>query len=79
MSDFITVQHSIQRKYSLVNGGGKDHAGYVTVSPIADFDLDTTIFTTLEGKLPRLFMTAKIAKDCTWQEETTQEIESSYR
>ena len=78
MSTFATVEHSIQRQFSLTHGGGKDHAGTVSVSPIADFNLDSTIFTTLEGALPRLFMTAKIAKTTSWNDSTAKEIESSY-
>ncbi len=74
-----TVDHSIQRKYTILHGACKDHAGSVEVAPLAEFDLDNTIFTTLEGKIPRLFMTAKIAKEVQWNPSEAEAIEQSYQ
>ena len=35
---------SLQRQAAIARGGATDHAGSVRVEPIADFDLDRTIF-----------------------------------
>ena len=70
--------HSIQRKAAIAWGRGTDHAGHVNISPIQSFDLDKTIFTTLEGKLPRMVIEAKIAKKVTWSEERKEEVEADY-
>ena len=78
MSLDLEINHATQRKYTIIHGACKDHAGSVTVHPLPEFDLDTTIFTTLEGKLPRLFMTAKIAKESTWNTEIEQSIQTDY-
>lgn len=78
MSLNLEINHSTQRQYTIVHGECKDHAGSVTVHPLPDFDLDTTIFTTLEGKIPRLFMTAKIAKEAVWKQDVREHIQTEY-
>jgi hypothetical protein len=50
----------------------------VTISPIPNFDLDKTIFTTLEGALPRMVIEAKIAKSVEWNPKRASEIEEAY-
>ena len=40
-----------QRKAAIASGAVHDHAGRVRVEAILDFDLDRTIFQTLEGRL----------------------------
>ena len=45
--------HSYQRKAAIVAGGIADYAEQVHVKPIENFDLNRTIFNTLEGNLPR--------------------------
>ena len=72
------VEHSTQRKYTILHGECKDHAGAVQVEPIKDFDLNDTIFKTLSGKIPRLFMKAKIAKEPTWSSDTEKKIQQDY-
>ena len=72
------IEHSTQRKYTILHGSCKDHAGDVSVSPLPSFDLDTTIFTTLEGKIPRLFISAKLAKTVQWNEDVQSNIEDAY-
>ena len=59
--DMNNHNHSIQRKAAIAWGKCTDHQGQVTVSPIPNFNLDKTIFTTLEGRLPRMVIEAKIA------------------
>jgi hypothetical protein len=72
------IKHSTQRKYTIVHGACKDHAGDVSVNPLPSFDLDTTIFTTLEGKIPRLFISAKLAKTVQWNGDVQSHIDSAY-
>ena len=78
MSILSTIEHSTQRKYTLIHGTCKDHAGSVQITPIKDFDLDATIFKTLSGKLPRLFIKAKVAKKVQWQREAAERIGQEY-
>lgn len=69
---------TIQRKAAIVNGGVVDHAGNVTVEPMKDFDLDRTIFQTLEGALPRFVMKRRIAKEVSFHEEPARTIQQQY-
>jgi hypothetical protein len=78
MSIVSTIEHSTQRKYTLLHGQCKDHAGDVKVDPIKDFDLNATIFKTLNGKLPRLFMKAKIAKKSMWVPDIEGRIKQEF-
>lgn len=70
---------SLQRKAAIALGAAVDHRGEVKVTPIPKFDLDRTIFTTLEGRIPRFVMRTRIAKEPHWSERAAQEIESAYR
>ena len=71
--------HSIQRKAAIAWGKGTDHSGHVKITPISKFDLEKTIFSTLEGALPRMVIKAKIAKNVEWDNERAQEIEYAYK
>ena len=70
---------SLQRKAAIAHGRAADHAGHVRVEPIPNFDLDQTIFNTLEGKLPRFVMRTRVAKESYWSENAAQEVESAYQ
>ena len=54
---------SLQRKAAVANGAAVDHAGVVRVKPIDNFDLNRTIFQTLEGAAPRFVIKTRIAKE----------------
>lgn len=69
---------TLQRKAAIVNGGVVDHAGRVRIEPIPDFDLDRTIFQTLEGKLPRFVMSRRIAKRVHFDKQAAKEIQTKY-
>jgi len=71
--------HSLQRKAAIANGGVRDHSGLVTVTPIPDFDLNRTIFNTLEGKLARFVIRTRIAKEVSWDGNASQEVETAYQ
>ena len=77
--DMNSHNHSTQRKAAIAWGKCTDHQGQVTVSPIPNFNLDKTIFTTLEGTLPRMVIEAKIAKSVSWNDARAQEIEQAYQ
>lgn len=69
---------TLLRKAAIVNGGVADYAGKVQVEPIDNFDLDKTIFQTLEGALPRFIMKRRIAKDVRWNEADAVAIQNAY-
>ncbi len=70
--------HSYQRKAAIVSGGIADHAEKAHVRPIKDFDLNRTIFNTLEGSLPRAVIQTRIAKEVTWDTGASREIDAHY-
>jgi hypothetical protein len=70
--------HNTQRKAAIAHGGVRDHAGAVTVTPIPGFDLNQTIFNTLEGKLPRFVIQTRIAKESHWAETRSASVEAAY-
>lgn len=69
---------TFQRKAAIVAGGVVDHAGAVRIEPIPDFDLDRTIFQTLEGKLPRYLTQSRIAREVYWSDPKASAIQSHY-
>lgn len=70
--------HSYQRKAAIVTGGIADYADRVHVKPIEDFDLNRTIFNTLEGDLPRKVIQTRIAKQVTWNDAAARAIDAEY-
>ena len=71
-------EHNSQRKAAIAYGKGSDHAGSVSITPIKDFDLQETIFSTLEGIFPRMVIKAKIAKEISFDEKVAQRIDRDY-
>lgn len=70
--------HSHQRKAAIVAGGIADHAGKVEVKQIQNFDLNRTIFNTLEGNLPRYVIQKRIAKDVVWNSGAASTLDKQY-
>ena len=70
---------SLQRKAAVVRGAALDHTGHVQVEPIANFDLNRTIFQTLEGAAPRFVIKTRIAKEAHWSSAAGAEVEQAYR
>ena len=68
-----------QRKAAIAHGAARDYTGSVRVKPIEDFDLDRTIFNTLEGALPRAVIQSRIAKHPNWYSTAMREIDSAYQ
>ena len=69
---------SVQRKAAIARGAALDHAGAVTVRPLADFDIDRTIFQTLEGRLARYVVRKRVGKGVAWAPAAAQAIEAEY-
>ncbi|MBK6575745.1 MAG: hypothetical protein IPG17_06045 [Sandaracinaceae bacterium] len=69
---------SLQRKAAVANGAAVDHAGVVRVKPIDNFDLNRTIFQTLEGAAPRFVIKTRIAKEAHWDGPAGAEVERAY-
>ena len=70
---------SLQRKAAVAHGAALDHSGTVQVKPIANFDLNRTIFQTLEGAAPRFVIKTRIAKEAHWSSTVGAEVEQAYR
>ena len=66
------------RKSAIVHGGVADRAGQVSITPIKDFDLDRTIFQTLEGAAARYVMRTRVAKEVSWKPDSAREIQDRY-
>lgn len=69
---------TLQRKAAIVNGGAVDHAGHVRIAPMQDFDINRTIFGTLEGALPRFVMSKRMAKNVYFDAAQRERIISQY-
>lgn len=69
---------TLQRKAAIVDGGVTDHAGRVRVEPKKNFDINNTIFGTLEGKLPRFVMARRMAKNVFFDKDIAEQIEDQY-
>ncbi len=74
----VRPEPSTQRMAAIAHGAALDHTGRVRVEAIPDFDLDRTIFQTLEGVLPRYVMRARIAKDVRWNEADARAERAAY-
>ena len=68
-----------QRKAAIASGRTVDHRGSVRVEPIVDFDLDRTIFGTLQNKAARFVMRNRIAKDVHWDNAAAQNLDRAYQ
>ena len=74
----VRPEPTFQRKAAIVTGGATDHAGRVSVAPIPDFDLDRTIFQTLEGAAARYVMKKRVGKEVVWETKAASEVQSAY-
>lgn len=72
------LEHNLQRKAALAEGGAADHVGRVVIVPDEAFDLDVTIFKSLNGAIPRLNQKTKLGVRQFWNEESALQIENAY-
>lgn len=67
-----------QRKAAIAHGAALDHAGRVRVEPIPDFDLNRTIFQTLEGSAARYVMRTRVGKEVYWNDDAQAQVQAEY-
>ena len=66
------------RKAAIVRGAAVDHAGHARTRPMPGFDLDRTIFKTLESPLARFVMARRLALDVFWEDAAARRIQAEY-
>lgn len=69
---------TIQRKAAIAHGAALEHTGKVVIEPIPNFDLDRTIFKTLEGNAARYVMTTRVGKEARWNTQAAQTVQREY-
>jgi hypothetical protein len=69
---------SFQRKAAIAHGAALEHTGAVRVEPIPNFDLDRTIFQTLEGRAARYVMRARVGKEAHWTDAAAKQVQQAY-
>ena len=74
----VRPEATFHRKAAVAYGAALDHAGKVQIKGIADFDLDRTIFQTLEGKLARYVMRKRVAKEVFWTDSAAGSVQKAY-
>jgi len=75
----VRPEPNLQRKAAVAHGGVVDHSGRVRIEPIPDFDLDRTIFQTLQGRAARYIMKKRIGNEQHWSDQAAQQVESEYQ
>jgi hypothetical protein len=68
----------VRRKWQIVTAGPTDHAGEVIVKPLSDFDLNRTIFGSMEGALPRIVQHSKLAVELYWTDPAVRRVTDSF-
>jgi len=68
----------LRRQAALASGGIKDYAGEAVTLRNPDFDLDNTIFKTLDGAVPRMLMKRELAKNVFWNDAAVSSITQAY-
>lgn len=69
---------STQRKAAIAAGAAMEHTGKVHIESIPNFDLNRTIFKTLEGTLARFVMTTRVGKEARWDPSAQQQVQAQY-
>eukprot|EP00620_Florenciella_sp_RCC1587_P015486 CAMPEP_0182570458 /NCGR_PEP_ID=MMETSP1324-20130603/10766_1 /TAXON_ID=236786 /ORGANISM="Florenciella sp., Strain RCC1587" /LENGTH=365 /DNA_ID=CAMNT_0024784857 /DNA_START=53 /DNA_END=1150 /DNA_ORIENTATION=- len=73
-----TATPNTQRKAVIATGIARDHDGSVVVKADPDFDLNLTIFGTVDGLLPRMVVKSKLAVQLFWRCEKVQQVQALY-
>ena len=69
---------TIQRKAAIARGAALEHTGKVQIKPIRNFDLNRTIFKTLEGRAARYVMTTRVGKEAHFEPAAAQAVQAEY-
>jgi len=67
-----------QRKAAIAFAGARDHRGKVDIAPIRNFDLDRTIFQTLESPAARYIMAQRVGKEVSWHRDAADGVQKAY-
>jgi len=67
-----------QRKAAIARGAALEHTGKVVIEPIPNFDLNRTIFKTLEGKAARFVMNTRVGKQARFNGAATKAVQAEY-
>ena len=74
----VRPEPTLQRKAAIAYAGPRDYRGKVEVKPIPNFDLDRTIFQTLESKAARFMMTKRVGKEPHWRDADAAKVQADY-
>lgn len=74
----VRPEATFHRKAAVAYGAALDHAGKVQIKGIKNFDLDRTIFQTLEGTLARYVMRKRVAKEVFWTDAAAGTVQKAY-
>lgn len=66
------------RKIAIARGAALEHTGMVQVKAIPNFDLNRTIFKTLEGKAARFVMNNRVGKEAHWDAAAAAQAQTEY-
>ncbi len=69
---------TVARKAAIAYAGARDHKGKVEVKPIANFDLDRTIFQTLQSPAARYVVRHRVGKDVSWHSDASADVQAAY-
>ena len=69
---------TMQRKAAIARGAAVEHTGKVRIEPIPNFDLDRTIFKTLEGKAARFVVSTRVGKEAHWDAAAARSVQAEY-
>jgi len=68
----------LRRQAAIAAAGIEDHKGNVVIQKNPNFDLDKTIFQTLDGLIPRTVMKRDLGVTPFWHDETVQRISAAF-
>jgi hypothetical protein len=71
------VHYSVLRKAMLAYAKPTDNAGSVVIAPAPEFEINDTIFQTLEGRLPRAVISDKIGVDLFWCDQVVDQVDKA--
>lgn len=74
----VRPEPSVLRKAFIAHAGARDFAGSVDIVEIPGFDLDRTIFKTLEGKAARYIQTKRVGKEPRFHAAAAAEVQEAY-
>ena len=74
----VRPEPTFQRKAAIAYAGPRDHRGKVEVREIPNFDLNRTIFQTLESPAARYMMTKRVGKEPHWSDAAAKAVQADY-